>query len=452
MIKLERRNKGFRTVLLSILILVLAVLPAVTVLATSIQDAKDEKSRLEKRQEEIEEKRKELEAKKQDIVSYIKALDQEQRKLEERIAQLDVEIEAARQELEQTKMELEEAKQTVAEQYETMKKRIKYMYENGSADYIEIFLNAESIADLLNQAEYVSKIAEYDNELLERYEAAQLAVQEKEASIEEQLANLEQLSAELKLEKEANEQLAADKAEQVEQYNAMIDEANDEINQYEAEIAKQDDYIDRLIEEEQRRQEEERRRKEEEERKRQEEERRRQEEEQKNQQNQNQNQNQGGSSNSGNTNNSSGSNSNPNADANGQALLNGGLMWPLPSSTRITSGFGGREEVLQGSGTFHSGVDIGTPAGNNILASAAGTVVAATYHWSMGNYVLIDHGGGIYTVYMHSSKLLVSAGDYVNQGDVIALVGSTGLSTAPHLHFGLKINGSYVNPLNYVSY
>ena len=145
-----------------------------------------------------------------------------------------------------------------------------------------------------------------------------------------------------------------------------------------------------------------------------------------------------------------GSSGNANANANGQALLNGGLIWPLPSSTRITSGFGGREEVMQGSGTFHSGVDIGTPAGNNILAS--GTVVAATYHWSMGNYVLIDHGSGIYTVYMHSSKLLVSAGDYVNQGDVIALVGSTGLSTAPHLHFGLKINGSYVNPLNYVSY
>jgi len=216
-----------KRVFVMVLLVLLALLPAATVLASSIQDAKDEKSRLEERQKEIEKKRKDLEAKKQDIVSYIEALDQELREIEEKIVGLEQEIELAQDELEQTKIELEEAKETVSDQYETMKKRIKYMYENGTSGYMEIFLNAESIADLLNQAEYVSKIAEYDNELLERYEAAQLTVQEKEASIEEQIEHLELLSAEAKLEKEANEQLAADKAEQVEQYNAMIDEAGD---------------------------------------------------------------------------------------------------------------------------------------------------------------------------------------------------------------------------------
>lgn len=406
---MKRQTKKVGILLLTIL---LAMLPAATVLATSIQDAKDEKNRLENKQEELQETMKELEAKKTDIVIYIETLDQKQSELVAEIERLESEIAVAEQDLEQTRAELVVAKETVADQYDIMKKRIKYMYENGSTDYLEILLQAESMADLLNQAEYMAKIAEYDNELLDRYEESQAEVEAKEADIEQQLIDLELLVAEATMEKEANEQLTADKAEQVKKYNQLIAEAGAKIEEYDVAIARQEDLIDELIEAE-------RRRKEEEERKRQE---------------------------------ALQAQQNAAANANGQKLLNGGLIWPLPSSNRITSHFGGRGEVLPGSGTYHYGVDIGTPSGNNILAAASGTVVEATYNWSMGNYVLIDHGSNIYTVYMHSSKLLVSKGDYVNQGDVIALVGSTGLSTGPHLHFGLKVNGSYVNPLNYVSY
>lgn len=431
------KKREFRTRLMAcFLILAVGLAPAVSVLATSVDDAKEEKSRLENRKQEAERTLRDLEQKKTDIVSYIKALDQKQKELEAEIDELNGEIDDANEQLAQTRTELEEAKETVAEQYDIMKRRIKYMYENGSADYLEVFLGADSMADLLNQAEYMAKIAEYDNELLGRYEESQQKVEQKEAEIERQLEELAVLAEELQVEKETNEQLAADKKEQVEQYNALIAETDSEVTKYEAAIQEQDNVIDRLIEEQKRR-EEEQRKKEEEERRRQEQQRQQEQQNQQNQQNQN-----GGS----------GGSSNANANANGQALLNGGLIWPMPASTRITSGFGGREEVMSGSGTYHSGVDIGVAYGSNIIAAASGTVVAAEYNWSMGNYVLIDHGSNIYTVYMHSSKLLVSAGDYVNQGDVIALVGSTGLSTGPHLHFGLKINGSYVNPLNYVSY
>ena len=127
------------------------------------------------------------------------------------------------------------------------------------------------------------------------------------------------------------------------------------------------------------------------------------------------------------------------------------MIWPMPSSAYITSGFGYRSEVMAGSGTFHNGIDIAVNAGAPIIAAKAGRVIAAGYHYSMGNHVIIDHGNGVYTIYMHSSKLLVSVGQEVSKGQTIALVGSTGMSTGPHLHFSVKLNGQYVNPLNYVS-
>ena len=91
---------------------------------------------------------------------------------------------------------------------------------------------------------------------------------------------------------------------------------------------------------------------------------------------------------------------------------------------------------------------MGTP----ILAGEAGTVIAAGYHYSMGNYVLIDHGGGVCTVYMHNSELLVSVGQVVARAQVISLAGSTGDSTGPHCHFGLRINGTYIDPEPYLAH
>ena len=106
---------------------------------------------------------------------------------------------------------------------------------------------------------------------------------------------------------------------------------------------------------------------------------------------------------------------------------------------------------MEGASSNHQGVDIGAPTGSNIIAAASGEVIISTYSYSAGNYIMISHGGGVYTVYMHCSQLLASAGDQVKQGQVIAKVGSTGYSTGSHLHFGIRTGGKYVNPLNYVS-
>ena len=99
---------------------------------------------------------------------------------------------------------------------------------------------------------------------------------------------------------------------------------------------------------------------------------------------------------------------------------------------------------------MHNGVDFAAPAGSAILAAYNGTVVAADYNGTMGNYVMINHGAGLYTIYMHCSALYVSKGQDVTAGTKIAAVGSTGRSTGNHLHFGVRLNGAYVSPWNYL--
>jgi murein DD-endopeptidase MepM/ murein hydrolase activator NlpD len=130
----------------------------------------------------------------------------------------------------------------------------------------------------------------------------------------------------------------------------------------------------------------------------------------------------------------------------------GGIMcWPSESSTRISSPFGNRLHPILRIYKLHTGIDIAARSGTNILAANAGTVISAGWNNGYGYMVMVDHGGGIVTLYAHSSKLLVRKGNVVARGQAIAKVGSTGMSTGPHLHFEVRVNGIYKNPLDYVS-
>ena len=134
----------------------------------------------------------------------------------------------------------------------------------------------------------------------------------------------------------------------------------------------------------------------------------------------------------------------------GRKYDGGVFAWPAPSYTRISDDYGNRTHPILGTQQFHNGIDMAAPGGSAILAAYDGKVVAAAYSGSMGNYIMIDHGDSLYTIYMHASALYVSKGQEVNRGDKIAAVGSTGRSTGNHLHFSVRLNGSYVSPWSYL--
>lgn len=133
-----------------------------------------------------------------------------------------------------------------------------------------------------------------------------------------------------------------------------------------------------------------------------------------------------------------------------QAFVGGDFAWPSASSTRVTSEFGNRIHPILKVKKLHTGMDIGAAAGTNVLAANSGTVIKSGWNNSYGNVVMVDHGGGIVTLYAHNSKLLVSTGDVVAKGQAIALVGSTGQSTGPHIHFEVRVDGQYQNPRNWL--
>ncbi len=135
----------------------------------------------------------------------------------------------------------------------------------------------------------------------------------------------------------------------------------------------------------------------------------------------------------------------------GEEYVGGTMAWPVPGYTRITSSFGMRTHPITGVYKLHTGVDIGAPMGSQFVAANDGIVTYAGWNTAYGNMVIVDHGGGITTLYAHGSEILVTVGDTIYQGHPILKVGSTGYSTGPHAHFEVRINGDYVEPLDYIT-
>lgn len=278
-----------------------------------------------------------------------------------------------------------------------MKKRIQFMYENGQTSYVEMLLSADSFTDFLNAVEYITQISQYDRKMLKEYQNMQVTIADTQKTLETvsftaipagKGAGGKTGSCSLRVGKKGELNDVADD----------LTDAQTVAKAYEAEIQAQNEVIAQI----------------------QAAQKRAAEQQAAQQQAQAAEENQGATDaageNSDGTNadgtSSGGENQNTaqNTTPSGNGQSTGSMMWPCPSSKRVTSDYGPRTSPTNGASSNHKGIDIGAAYGADIVAADGGTVLVATYSSSGGNYVIIDHGGGLCTVYMHASSLTVSAG------------------------------------------
>lgn len=360
----------------------------------AIDAAEAEKKQLTSGLTDVEKIKKELEKSKANLTSYVQELDNKVAEIESNIESLTTQITEKEKEIEETKLELAAAEQDEADQYEAMQNRMQYLYEQGDSYYLELLADSGSFADFLNKLDYIEQLSQYDNNMLIEYKGVVQYVSLCKAQLEVEQEVLNETKAAAEAEQLALESLIEDKRQEILAYEVDITKKEEAIAAYEAEIAEQTAVIEAL----------------------------------------------------------EAAVAADRASLWGERVYNGGMFcWPAPSYTRISDDYGYRHHPILNVQQFHTGVDMAAPGGTPILAAYDGVVVQAAYNASMGNYVMIDHGSELYTIYMHAQKLMVSVGDEVSRGEQIATVGTTGRSTGNHLHFGVRLNGSYVSPWGYIS-
>lgn len=371
----------------------------------ALSDAQDEKKQLQSNLSAAQAMKKELENAKTALTGDVVELDSQMSEVSNDLLEVQNLLDTKEAELEKTTKELAQAKIDVKKQYEDMKLRIKFMYENGTMSYIQILLSSGSFSELLNKAEYIEQVSEYDRNMLQTYQDNRDKITRLEKDLKDQKEVLEQVKGDVEAKQTEMAGLISDKQTEIEGYESDIQNKEEAIKEYEAMIAEQDSTIKALE----------------------------------------------ASVAAAKAKRTQMTVSDNSTNAADQPHYGGGaFVWPAPSYTRISDDYGYRTHPILGIQKFHSGVDMAAPSGSSILAAADGTVVAATYNATMGNYVMIDHGNGLYTIYMHASALYVSSGQSVSAGSTIAAVGSTGRSTGAHLHFSVRQNGNYVSPWNYL--
>ena len=360
-----------------------------------INKAKDEKKALQSGLTNVKEIKKQLEKSKAELADYVEELDAELVAIQNKINDLKNLITEKEEEIDQKTQELTEALSVQQAQYEAMKSRIKFMYEKGDSLSLELLFGSDSFGDMLSKAEYIEMLSAYDRRMLDEYVAYAEYVALCKQSLEEEKEVLDEAKAAVEEEEASLNELIEAKEQEMYRVSGDIQNKEAAIREYEADIAEQNDAIKALeaaVAEERKKL----------------------------------------------------------AAEQGRKYDGGMFTWPAPSYTRISDEYGNSMHPTLGIQKFHNGIDMAAPGGSAILAAYNGKVVAADYNGSMGNYIMIDHGDSLYTIYMHASALYVSKGAEVSKGDKIAAVGSTGRSTGNHLHFSVRLNGNYVNPRNYL--
>ncbi|MBQ9858132.1 MAG: peptidoglycan DD-metalloendopeptidase family protein [Oscillospiraceae bacterium] len=409
-----------------------------------INRLKEEAAEIAAEKEEIEKNIENTETEIFKILAKKNAMDEQIALTIKEIENIEEQIALYEQLIEEKEIELQAAQEREDKQLALYRERVRVMEESGNITYLAVIFEAASFSDLLARLDFVFEVMNYDEKLYHDYIDAKEATQRAKEDLEATKKELEATKRELEAKK-------AELEKRREEANNYIKELESTLEGYEALYAEADAAeaeawaeVDRMIAEyeaEKKRLEEERKRREEEEKKKQEEE--------------NKNNNENSGENSGETNDPENEDDTGNEEEEDNnddgATVHGYFIWPAPASYIVTSRYGMREHPVYGGQRFHYGIDIGASRGTNIIAADGGTIISAYKHDSYGWFAMIDHGNGYITLYAHMDALYVSQGQVVEQGTVLGPCGDTGTATGPHLHFEVRYNGEFQNPLGYLS-
>ena len=392
------KNRHFRVcrtlvmLVLTVCLLAADLSPALAVTQAEIDALKKDAVELDSRKKELEKQLDALSEDKAEVLQRRKLLDQQVANTSAQIQNIETQIAEYTTLINQTAEELAQTEKQEAEQYDLFCKRVRAMEEQGTVDYWSVLFRANSFGDLLSRLDAVNEIMEYDQRVIDQLKALQVEIAEKQASLEDSKAQTEAAKAELvsrKKELDAQRQEAIALIQEIQgnesKYQSTLKSLDAEEERIQANIVK----LSKELAAQQA------------------------------------------------------------AQGKPAQSSSGGYIWPV-DSRYITSTMGGRTSPGGVGSTNHKGTDIGRVGYTSpIYASKAGTVIVSQYSSSYGNYVVVSHGSGNTTLYGHMSSRKVEVGQYVNQGAVLGITGSTGNSTGPHLHFEITENGVRVNPLSH---
>ncbi len=355
--------------------------------AADVNELQEQKSEI---QEKLNQTNEELNIVNEDLtqnLQQIQKLDENIQANEETINKIDEDISKIETEIKEIEKKLEDATITYKKQKDLLDARLVEIYEAGDTNYLEIVLGARSISDFFATYYIVSELASYDIELLEFVEEKKNEIEQDKNKIYDKRTELENKERTASKTKIALSNTRVLRQNYISKLSQEEQELQAQIDEYNAQINSIETEIKSLAK----------------------------------------------------------------TINFGEDYSGGPMQWPIPGHYTITSNYGMRVHPITGVYKLHTGVDISASMGTEFTAIANGVVVKAEYNSAYGNMVIIDHGGGVQTLYAHGSEIVATLGQVVNAGDVILKVGSTGYSTGPHAHFEIRVNGNPANPLDYVS-
>jgi len=296
-------------------------------------------------------------------------------------------IDDASERIAQKEEELALAEEKAENQYETMKMRLRTMYEDNSSSYISLIFSGETLSDVFSYIELIKQLLNYDNNMYDNLLDTKNTIENAKIDIELEKEKYEENQNSVISKRNELKQLEANLESTISKLESDIEAYKKAYAAFEREEAALKAEIAATLK----------------------------------------------------------------TSSSGGANYSGGkLAWPTPGYTYITSPYGYRLHPTLKVYKLHTGMDTGAPMNATVVAAEAGQVVTAKYNNAYGNYIVINHGGGLSTLYAHNTTLLVSAGQQVSRGQAIAKVGSTGFSTGPHCHFEVLVNGVCTDPMAYL--